>query len=235
MRFLVDNSNKVIFGWSAKCGCSLVKRIFRYLYGTITNDQEFIDVLNTHAFNKDLTILPDDIENYTTIIISRNPYKRLVSGFLDKYRIGGKLRHLWKYNYITFAMFVDELIKNEWDMIEYHHFAPQTGEEFNNIIFKSKCIKFYDIENIDYKFIEQLYNLAMPEHILQKKEGHERGEYNTTVNKHVYNSYMITYLNSNVDLKYFYNAELKQKIFNFYKNDFIFFKNVGLDYINVPF
>jgi hypothetical protein len=235
MRFLVDNSNKVIFGWSAKCGCSLIKRIFRYLYGTSINDQEFIDAPNAHVFSKDLTILPDDIEKYTTIIISRNPYKRLVSGFLDKYRIGGEFRHLWKYNYITFSMFVNELIKNNWDMVERHHFTPQTSETFNNIIFKSKCIKFYDIENIDYKFIEKLYNLTIPESILQKKEGHERGQYDVTVNKHVYNSYMMTYLNSNVDLKYFYNEELKQKIFKFYKNDFIFFKNVGIDYINETF
>lgn len=235
MLFLVDNINKVIFGWSAKCGCSLVKRIFRYLYGTSTNDQEFIDVVNNHIFSKDFAILPDDIENYTTIIISRNPYKRIVSGFLDKYKMGGEFRHLWKYNYITFSIFVNELIKNNWNVIEYHHFTPQTSEDFNNIIFKSKCIKFYDIANIDYKFIENLYNLTIPERALQKKEGHERSQYDVTVNKPIYNSFMITYLNSNVDLKYFYNAELKQKIFNFYKNDFIFFKNVGLDYTNATF
>ena len=31
MRFLVDNIRKIIFGWSAKCGCSHIKYIFWFL------------------------------------------------------------------------------------------------------------------------------------------------------------------------------------------------------------
>lgn len=31
--------------------------------------------------------IPNDIENYITILFSRNPYKRVVSGFLNKYGI----------------------------------------------------------------------------------------------------------------------------------------------------
>ena len=31
MHFVVDHDNKIIFGWSAKCGCSHVKYIYWFL------------------------------------------------------------------------------------------------------------------------------------------------------------------------------------------------------------
>jgi hypothetical protein len=224
MNFLVDNQNKIIFGWSAKCGCSHIKTIFGFLQNNNINNNT-IHINDNHN-------LPDDITNYTTIIISRNPYKRIISGFLDKYKIGGGFRHLWKYDHITFSMFINELEKKEWKMIEYHHFTPQTTLYFDIKILNSKCIKFYDIENIDYNYIENLYNKKIPETVLNKKQGHERKNYNTTIDTYVYNLNMDEYYNFNVNLKYFYNEELKNKIFKFYENDFYFFKENGIDYID---
>ena len=59
MFFLLDNKVKVIFGWSAKCGCTHVKRMFRFFQNQ--------DIHNVHT-DDDVHNLPDDIENYTTII-----------------------------------------------------------------------------------------------------------------------------------------------------------------------
>jgi hypothetical protein len=225
MYFIVDNDNKVIFGWTPKCGCSHIKRIYKYLkYNVIQATSDKIHVLQKHK-------LPDDIQNYTTIIICRNPYKRLISGFLDKYKINGEFRHLWKYRFITFSLFINELCKNDWKMVEKHHFAPQTSEEFNkNIIMCSKCVKCYDLDNIDYKFIEELYNKKISSDILNKKEGHERKTYTNNYNDYVYNLYMFKYYCYNVETKYFYNKILQDKVYNFYKEDFIFFNNMGFDY-----
>jgi hypothetical protein len=225
MLFSVDTENKIIFGWSAKCGFSHIINIYRFLR------DNSIDIRTNNIVN----ILPNDIENYTTIIITRNPYKRIISGFLDKYRIGGQYRHLWKYDDITFSIFVDELVKNNWAIIDHHHFTPQTTEGFDMKILNSKCLKFYDIEKIDYNYIENLYNTIIPESVLHKKEGHERGNYNISIDKYVYDLNMDEYLYYNVDIKYFYNEELKNKIFEFYKNDFIFFNENGIDYINSTF
>jgi hypothetical protein len=225
MYFLVDNKHKVIFGWSAKCGCSHIKRIFKFL---TTNKID--SIIHT---DDEMCKLPDDIINYTTIIISRNPYKRIISGFLNKYSINGPLRHLWKYKFITFSRFIDELVKNDWKMIEHHHFTPQTTEGFDKKILMSKCIKCYDIENIDYNYIEELYDIKIPEIILNKKEGHERKKYELSYNNYVYDLRMMVYYNYNVDIKYFYNENLKNKIFNFYKNDFVFFYKLGIDYITM--
>jgi len=222
MFFLIDDNHKVIFGWSAKCGCSHIKRIFWFLQ----NDK----VDNQIHTPKDYNDLPDDITNYTIIIIGRNPYKRIISGFLDKYKKEGQFVHLWKYESITFTMFIDELIKNDWKMIDNHHFTQQTSEAFDKKIIESKCIKCYDIENIDYNYIEELYDIKLPEILLHKKTGHERKKYESDFSEYVYDLDMNKYYDFNIDMKYFYNEELKNKIFNFYETDFIFFKEFGIDY-----
>lgn len=114
-----------------------------------------------------------DIENYTTIIITRNPYHRIVSGFLNKYRLGGEFRHKWPTKNITFSKFVDELIKNNYNYIEKHHFIQQTKEAYDKKILLSKELKIYDIGNIDYEYIEKLYGKKIPEMIINKKQGNE--------------------------------------------------------------
>ena len=95
-----DETLKIVFGWSAKSGCSHIKKIFWYLK---TNNENF----KIHTKRED-NGLPDDIENYTVILIIRNPYERVISGFLDKYRPKGVFRKLWKNKELSFSNFIDE-------------------------------------------------------------------------------------------------------------------------------
>jgi hypothetical protein len=229
MFFIVDNNIKIIFGWSAKCGCSHIKYIYWFLQ---TNNLKTI----IHT-KKEKDYLPSIIENYVTLIFCRNPYKRIVSGFLDKYKKNGEHRDLWTQPTLTFAQFVDELIKNNWKIVDKHHFTPQTTEHFNKKILLSKIIKFYDISNIDYAYIEQLYNKKIPEYVLKKPHGHERVKQiktNIHFDKYVYDLHIDDYIDYNIDIKYFYNEEIKEKIFKFYINDFNFFYENGIDYITQP-
>lgn len=229
MHFLVDHIRKIIFGWSAKCGCSHVKNIFWFLQ---------TDQLNNEIHTtKDYFPLPHDIENYTTLIFCRNPYKRIVSGFLDKYKNNGEHRHLWNHSLISFSNFVNELIQHDWKIIDHHHFTPQTTEEFDKRILLSKTIKLYDISNIDYDYIETLYNKKIPEYIITKKQGHERVhsiKNNESIKKYVYNLNIDDYIDYPVDIKYFYNEELKKKVFLFYLNDFKFFYENNINYVEDP-
>jgi len=227
MFFSVDTNKKIIFGWSAKCGCSHIKHIFWFLQ---TDNLE-----NSIHTPKDINELPNNIENYITIIFIRNPYKRIISGFLDKYKKNGQFRHLWKDSVLSFSQFVDKLINYVWETIDHHHFAPQTIQQFDKIILHSKIIKFYDIGQIDYEYIEQLYNKKIPEYILNKKQGHERLlniNVESYYNNYVYDLHIDDYIDYNIDIKYFYNKDIREKVFNFYINDFIFFKENGFDYIN---
>ncbi len=230
MYYSVDTVQKIIFGWSAKCACSHIKNIYWFLQ---TDKLE-----NPIHSKKDCNKLPDDIENYTTLIFSRNPYKRLISGFLDKYKKRGQYRHLWTYPSLTFTQFVDKLIECDWKIIDKHHFEPQTLNIFEKKILKSKTIKFYDINNIDYKYIEQLYNKKIPDCVINKKQGHERQfhiKIDKDYNEYVYDKNIDDYLNYDIDIKYFYNEEIKKKVFNFYIEDFKFFEKNGMDYAKMTF
>jgi hypothetical protein len=227
MHFLVDANKKIIFGWSAKCGCSHIKTIFWFLQTDNLNN-----LIHTA---KDVNEMPNDIENYTTIIFIRNPYKRIISGFLEKYKKCGQYRHLWTNSFLSFSQFVDKLINCDWKTIDYHHFTPQTTEHFDEKILLSKNIKFYDIGKIDYEYIEQLYNKKIPERVINKKHGHERSSYVNSYNKYVYDLHIDDYLDYNIDTTYFYNEEIREKVFTFYIKDFSFFKENGIDYINSAF
>lgn len=227
MYFIIDNERQIIFGWSAKCGCTHLKRICIYLQTGILTE----DVHKEYYANS----LPHDIQNYTTIVIIRNPYKRLVSGFLDKYRPYGQYRQNWKDSFLSFSKFVDRLVIKDYNAIDYHHFTPQTSEKFDEKIILSKTIKFYDITNIDYAYIEELYNKKIPEDVLKFHGNHLREKYikeSITHKMNVYNLNIDTYIDYNIDIKYFFNEEIKEKVFNFYINDFEFFKNIGFDYKN---
>jgi hypothetical protein len=211
MYFLLDTNKKIIFGWSAKCGCSHIKCIYWYL-----QTEKLDTIIHT---DKDLNKLPDDIENYTTIIITRNPYKRIVSGFLDKYAKGGQFRGLWKDSFLSFSLFVDKLINYDWETINFHHFTPQTTEFFDKKILLSKIIKFYDIEKIDYEYIEQLYNKKIPECVINRKQGHERNLHVKSedfYNTYVYDLNIDDYIDYKIDIKYFYNEEIREKVLKIY-------------------
>ena len=88
MYFIRDEINKIVFGWSAKCGCSHIKMIHQYLTkNTINFDKRHIGTYNNLGFIDD---------SYTIIIIIRNPFIRLISGFVEKYRIDGPYRNKWR-------------------------------------------------------------------------------------------------------------------------------------------
>lgn len=183
--------------------------------------------------DNDVNPLPEDIENYITIIIIRNPYKRIVSGFLDKYAEDGEYRNLWKDPFLSFSKFVDRLINYDWISIHEHHFTPQTTQAFDIKIMSSKIVKLYDIEKIDYEYLEKLYNKKIPDSVINSKEGHERALRIKNTDKYdnyVYDLNIDEYINYDVHIKYFYNDEILKKIYNFYIEDFTFFKHNGFDY-----
>ena len=224
---MVNEKNKVIFGWSAKCGCSHIKNLFYF----------FIDdnIDNKIHTNRDVCNLPINLTDYTVILFIRNPYKRIVSGFLDKYQKNGEFRNRWKNKNIpiTFNNFVNELcsINNNFTIVDKHHFTQQLSEHFNkNILFhKNKII--YDIEKIDYSNLEKLFNKKIPEEVLNFKGNHIYSG-GVDVNYSVYDFPIDTIIEKQLkpQINFFFNKEIKNKIDNFYKIDFVFFRTNGFDY-----
>jgi len=222
MYFLVNKDKKIIFGWSAKCGCSHIKKIFYYF--------ENNEINNIIHQSKDYKGLPENIEDYKIILFIRNPYKRLVSGFMDKYKKNGEFNCKWNINLpLTFSNFVDKIIQNS-DIIDNHHFVAQTGEMFDyNKLNNFKNLNFFDIENIDYGYIENIFDKKIPKELIDFRGGHTNNS-TEQLNCFVYHEIIYDIEKYKIPTIYYFNETIKNKVYNFYKQDFLFFAEKGYYY-----
>ena len=86
MNYIINEEKKVVFGWSAKCGCNFVKLIFNYLSGKgITHKMGIKDKDGIGLHEGTYLPLPDNHHKYKIILFIRDPYQRLVSGYVEKY------------------------------------------------------------------------------------------------------------------------------------------------------
>ena len=243
---MLDKKNKIVFGCSPKVGSSHIKIIYAYLCMRLSEDKILkLKSGEIHGLVRDqiLGYLPKEIiqgvQNYNFIFITRNPYERLISGIFDKYtgtnKGDGEFRSMWPENIsLTFRRFISALIVEDWDIVEKDHFSPQS-ESFNqkylnsnlnvfDLIKSRSKLKIFDIKKIDYNFIENLYNKKLPISILKKKQGHESSlhEHNSFFKTNV-DTEIQNFAGKNINKHDLLIDELKQKIYNFYLNDFINF------------
>lgn len=224
MYYLVDSINKVIFGWSAKCGCTHIKNLFFYL----TNENPFFQVHRPQSYCK----LPSDYSNYNIIIITRNPYDRLVSGFKDKYMEQRITLEGYDTTTLTFNEFTTELLNNGFAKINFHHFTRQLSEEWNDeLINISNNIKYYDINFVDYDYISSLYNGAViPDNVKNFKGPHSTQTSNIIHQDKVYNEPYSVYKDKKVNPTLFYNDEIQERVYKIFQKDFVYFESIGIKY-----
>lgn len=218
MLFLINNEKQIIFGWSAKCGCSHIKNLFYFF--------ESGKHINKLHMNKDYNYdLPKNIQDYTVILFIRNPYKRLVSGFIDKYNpTANKYYKNWNNKIsLTFRNFVDELYINSFEIIDKHHFTPQLSENYTPLIENAKQLIIYDIEKIDYTYLEVLFNKKIPEEVLQFR-GNHNNKSTEIINGPVYDLNILDIYDKKPIVVNFFDEDIKKKVDEFYKIDFDYFK-----------
>ena len=156
MHVITNYNKKICFWWSAKCGCSTVKYLFRKLSGKSIPLNLHI---GTYGSLNNTNIGPE----FKHILFIRNPYERLVSGFLDFYvHESMKLKGLPPDN-LTFAFFVDELKDNGLLNIDYHHFTPQLSEKYDE--------RFENFENFEFFRIYDINSIN--KHVLNKNKNIE--------------------------------------------------------------
>ena len=228
MYFLVDNDNKTIFGWSAKCGCSHIKKLYQFL---AKKKEQFIHKQEYYG-----SPFPESFEGYVIIIILRNPYERIVSGYLDKYSLGGHYYDWWKTDTpLTYRNFVDEISKNTYKMIHRHHFTPQMSEDWGK--FQKKLLNsgkpekvlVYDLAKIDYSYIEGRYGVKIPDDVLNFRGDHinKRKE---IIDYPVYDLTQDDFADKKPLTACFYDEAIERKFHQFYKDDFAFAESNGLNY-----
>jgi len=224
MLFLIDYEKKIIFGFSAKCGCTNIRKLFL----SFTTNQRLLDLIKE---KKQIYCgherLPKNLDNFNIFIFIRNPYSRIVSGFFNKYISTHPYRNRWNENKngpLTFSNFINELSTHGvGKVIERHHFTPQLSEHWENRLLKTKNVFFYDINNIDYENIADKCNITniTKSHEYKKKQIHTKNAFNIHIDK---------FNNSKPLYEDMYNDKLKRAVHKFYHRDFEIFKKLGFTY-----
>jgi len=238
MYFLVDDKQKIIFGWSAKCGCTHIKYLFSFLTGEkwdeINSTTNLGNLLDSIHHQNTYGTLPPNFKDYRIFIIVRNPFKRLVSGFLEKYNYNGQRRHLWpKDKLLSFNNFCQELFTGQFDkVVDLHHFTWQLSEKWNDQL--KTNVTVWDINAIDYKTMENIYNKQIPQNVRDFRGKHARYTSidlkNINVQDELWNKSIDSYFTTKIDYKHFYSPSLKTKVKEFYKKDFQFCESKGFHY-----
>jgi hypothetical protein len=223
MYFLIDNKKKIIFGWSAKCGCSHIKHLFNFL----VNIDIQIPKLHDYTYN----YLPTNFNEFMIIIFIRNPYERIISGFIDKYKVTGSCNKKWNKKIpLTFRNFTLAVSRNNRQMIDKHHFAPQLTEAWDEKLKAHQDLKVYDISNIDYAFLECLYSKKIPPSVVKFRGGHEVKSSAREMNHSCYDDTIDTLTDMKPRSKFFYCEEIFNRVTDYYKRDIDYFRSLGFDY-----
>lgn len=196
--------------------------------------RRFVKIYRKATYSKIKKHLRDP--DFIRIAVTRNPYDRLVSGFVDKF-CGKDLRRPWvqqvikqantygneSNNGITFSQFVDYLYARNLRDVN-GHWRNQTyifyGVELDQII---------DLKDMSSKLPELSKSLGIETNIAFKKRrqsnNYSKGK-NSQLPENAYdisNKKLIKLKNESgsfPDKKAFYNTEIKQKVREIYKDDF---------------
>ena len=222
MYFLIDPIHKVIFGWSAKAGCTHVKYLFCH-YGGITlfNSESVHSVCGYHG-------LPKNYRQFTIVIFVRNPYKRVVSGFLNK----ASLMNIPSQQN-TFDRLTMMLSNDRWNDLDAggkgYQFRPYLSDKY---IPEMKIDYVFDVECINYNILDQLFGQVLPQELKTFREEHGHctpSEQKIRVN--VVPMWKIPHNklpNPTPTYDKFYNDKLKQRVRIIYQKDFEFCEKNGI-------
>ena len=164
-------------------------------------------------------------------MLIRNPYERLVSGFLNKY-VGKNPEYKNPPNCNCFYDFCNILERNP-EKIDRHHFQNQTsdkGWKFYNELGKPK-IK-YLIETPDVNNVSKILGLNINE-LKENSSSSSSSSRNIAEEKEInlwkkkYNYFRKNQIKS---YSMFYNNELKNLVYKIYENDFLFFNSLNINY-----
>ncbi|RLA19894.1 MAG: hypothetical protein DRQ56_04375 [Gammaproteobacteria bacterium] len=152
MFFLVSHKYKFLMGWSAKCGCSAVKRWYMDTHGVDRTNlgiplYKLVGYGKTEytSVNWDQPRLYNEYRKYAVV---RNPYSRVVSGFVNKYVIGNKLPNR---GWDSFSEFLEILSQDtEFKTVDTHHFTHQFSENYRG----------FNRAGFEFDRVIQLENLA---------------------------------------------------------------------------
>jgi hypothetical protein len=100
----------------------------------------------------------DFAAGFTNVLFVRDPFKRFVSGLVDKH-VDGSFSHISKPDSFRGAA-------SNIDGLEPHHFAPQSSEAYLPDLEYDRA---FDIEDIDYEYLSGLLGMRVRPRMMNRK------------------------------------------------------------------
>jgi len=162
---VVNNHHRYILLYSAKAGCTSIRRIYLELHRHEMSEIELSSLNKYHNLNE---VHPydsnKDYSNYTTFMLTRNPYGRIVSAFLDQYafsRSPAIKRMVAKYstdsepnNFLEFLQLLKDIPDSERD----GHFQSQAFFAHANRVITHRNTRFKWFKKKSAKTFELHYS-----------------------------------------------------------------------------
>jgi hypothetical protein len=137
-----------------------MKNLFLYLTEGLINQEDRIH----HIRN------PEVLDGFTILLFIRNPYERILSRFLDKYRTGSDLYMRWDHERhpLTFRNLVHALLE---ERIMYaghnHHFATQLSEDWEDRLRLHRDLYILNLHSINSSRLEIQFGKTIPREVLE--------------------------------------------------------------------
>ena len=236
MQFLVSEKYRFLLGWSAKGGCSSIKSWFLDVHNIKPpadgNVHKFIGYGGTEYSYVDWGD-PERYQNYQKFLVVRDPYKRLVSGFVNKY-VG---RHFANDGWDNFSEFVQVLADDpKLKRINRHHFTPQFSEAYADFAEHYSFDSIIRLKQLR-EGLNSISSLTGAPQVDVRKHNTSKHAPDTASEKHV-SSWSIAKLKRNRSKlpppESFYNYELVQLVEKIYQLDFYNLLKLGMHYPRPP-
>lgn len=230
--FIKDDKNKIIFYLHQKCGnTSFLKMIFenlgilelalsydKYRKQPIEYGVGWPHYYRYSVYNIENRVTVDNIISgeYKLIKIVRNPYKRIVSSYLHVSKVNKELlnKH-FKNDNLSFYEFLLILKNKNLKSIDLHIDEQICLFEKENMIYFDEIIKIEELKD-KINYLNDKYNLNMSffYETIHKQEI-KQNKINNFIGKHKYDQYK----NSVPEYKYFYNDEIREIVYELFKDD----------------
>lgn len=239
MLFLINYRHKIIFSYSPKCACTSLKRWFIKVFDLDINlppldsDQRIVHMKLGFGKSVHSCVPPDlDFNSYTKVALVRNPYNRLVSGYMDRNHEPSQEPDALTSG--SFEEFVEKIYRNPHLINSCHqqHHALQTFRpedhhpkiDSMNVVFKTEDLSewksyfkdnFPELPEIDFETTHSttvVDELAPPEPLW----GRDMTQYRQ--------------LGKPTNHSWFYNDSIKSMVKEIYAPDFKAFESLGIFY-----
>lgn len=221
---LVIDRYELIFIPVHKCACTTIKKIYLNILGIerkIGDDNLYEYVLKLDGCKDIKDINNEEYKNYRVIWFVRNPFDRLVSLYNDmvkKYKYGKEVikaisfdtdysmdecKEIMKNGNILFKDFAQLIINTPNGKLNSHYTSQISGKK--NVFLHKKLI-LYDINELDNfeEFLNYQYQIKLDKKLIIEKS-------NSTVD----------YRPKDMKVEDYYSLELKNRVYQFYRDDFI--------------